>query len=177
MCRFRRRRPSDRGVGTERHARRDRSVRADVERLHGNHTLIGDVPCAFPTKQLVGDDGERKLIGPTIEVGAVAALLERHVRRGTQLARTRRGGAAGNGHARPKVGHETLAVLVQQNLEGADGAMNDPSSMCLVERAGDLAQDRSHILKRHRAAFLKPVVERPGRGQRHLDHEDRFAEV
>ena len=122
------------------------------------------MPCPSATKQLVRDDAERILIGPTVEVGAVATLLERHVRRCAQLARTRSRGPVGNRHAGPEVRHETLAVLVQQNLERANRAMNDASSMCLVECAGDLPQDRSDILERHRAAFLKPVVEGSGWG-------------
>jgi hypothetical protein len=81
MRRLARGRPFDRRVGAEWHARRDRSGRRQVQRLDSDHALIGDVPRSSAAQELERDDGKGILVGPTIEIRAIATLLERHIGR------------------------------------------------------------------------------------------------
>ena len=73
-----------------------------------------------------------------------------------------------------EVGHEpALGGFLEQDVRRLDVSVNDPSVVCVGERAADVRYERPHIVVRHGAVFSQVDIERRSVDVRH----DEIGEV
>ena len=167
----------DRRGEARRHAGRD----AGDRRRGGRELLAHDVGAGFPVEgepageRVVARDAERVEIAARVD-GLAARLLGAHVvgvahdaAVGRERVRLCRARDAEVGDERP------LTAALEEDVLGADVAMDEPRPVRVGERPRDLAQHARRLAGKERAALADAFAERRPLDERHDDVDEAAA--